>query len=156
MNIHGSVLIRYFGGAEDIVIQGCTESISDGCFYCCKSLCEVTFESDSKLKEIGKSAFCDCKIKSIRIPSNVKVIGEWCFSGCKALCDVTFESGSKLKKIHNNAFKCSLKRVRVPPEFAVGYRWPRHCRIEYYEQTVSAERKKWKFHYGISKETGGN
>jgi hypothetical protein len=44
------------------------------CFSGCKSLCGVTFESGSELKEIDESAFSWCAIDSLRIPRNVEMI----------------------------------------------------------------------------------
>jgi hypothetical protein len=107
--------------------------MAEFCFYCCISLCEVTFESDSKLK---------CAIKSIGIPSNVEVVGEECFSSCKSLCEVTFESDSKLRESQKDAFDEFLRCVKVPVGFAVEYKWPRNCRIKYYNSPVASERKK--------------
>jgi hypothetical protein len=43
------------------------ERIEAYCFCGCKSLCEVVFESDSKLKEIGDFAFFGSSIKTIQI-----------------------------------------------------------------------------------------
>jgi hypothetical protein len=120
MNMNGSVLIRYFGRYEGLTIHSCVESVSDGCFSSCEAPCEVTFESGSKLKEIGESAFDKCAIKSIQIPSNVEVIGECCFSGCKFLAEVTFKSGSKLKEIGKHVFKyCPIKSIRIPSNVEV-------------------------------------
>jgi hypothetical protein len=76
---------------KSIGIPSNVEVIRKDCFYHCESLCEVTFESSSKLKEIGEDVFCECAIKSIRIPSNVEVIGKKCFCYCRSLFGVTFE-----------------------------------------------------------------
>jgi hypothetical protein len=92
--------------------------IGKGCFYWCKSLCEVTFEGGSKLKEIGESAFPSTAIKSIQLPTNVEVnhlvIGKGCFYWCKSLCDVTFEPGSRLKEVSENAFSRCISCIRGP------------------------------------------
>jgi hypothetical protein len=99
--------------------------IGERCFHECKSLCEVTFESGSKLKEIGKGAFYMCGIKSIGIPSNVEVIGAKCFYHCESLCEVTFESGSKLKEIGGNAFsECRIKSIGIPSNVDDEIDWP--------------------------------
>jgi hypothetical protein len=50
------MLIRFFGLVSNVLIDRSIESISENCFYECKSLCETEFESDCQLKEIGKSA----------------------------------------------------------------------------------------------------
>jgi hypothetical protein len=80
---------------------------------------EVKFDQKlhSQLKEIGMSAFSECVIKSIRIPSNVEVIGKRCFCDCKSLCEVTFEFGCKLKAISKSVFKpCPVECVILPKD----------------------------------------
>jgi hypothetical protein len=75
---------------KSVRIPSNAEMISESCFDKCESLCEIVFEPGSKLKEIGKSAFCNCAVtwKSIRIPSSVEIVGESCFDCCKSLCEV--------------------------------------------------------------------
>jgi hypothetical protein len=102
-----------------------------GCFYKCKSLSEVKFESNSKLKEIGEFTFYKCGIRSIEIPNNVERIGGGCFFKCCSLCEVIFESGSKLSEICGLAFQhCPAMHVIIPEGFVVRYEWPSGCRIE--------------------------
>jgi predicted metal-binding protein len=100
----GNILIRYFGKSNRIFIKNFFEIISGGCFRGCNYLCEVVFESDSKLKQIGDCAFYHSGIKSIRIPNNVEKIENNCFSMCESLCEIVFESESKLKEIGDYAF----------------------------------------------------
>jgi hypothetical protein len=64
---------------QSVGIPSNIEVIGEFCFCRCEFLCVVTFELDSKLKEIGKSAFKECEFKSIRIPRNIEVIGEKMF-----------------------------------------------------------------------------
>jgi hypothetical protein len=90
VEIGGETLIRYFGKCERVLIGKTVERISDGCFYKCKSLCEVVFDIGSGLKEIEKYAFSYSGLKSIRIPASVEKIGEGCFSYCKSLCEIAF------------------------------------------------------------------
>jgi hypothetical protein len=84
--------------------------------FCLKnSLCEIIFESDSKLKQISDSAFRTSQIQLIRIPSNVESFGEFCFYECKSLYGVIFESDSKLKEFGVRAFSESgIKAIRIP------------------------------------------
>jgi hypothetical protein len=100
------------------------------CFSSCESLCEVTFESGCQLKELGKSAFFWCGIKSIRIPSSIEVIGEYCFSSCESLCEVTFESGCQLKELGKSAFyESGIKSIRIPSSIEViGEACFSHCK----------------------------
>ena len=66
-------------------------------------LTKVTFESGSKLKNIGALSFSNNQITSINIPNTVETIGESAFESNK-LTTVKFEEGSKLKTIGNSAF----------------------------------------------------
>jgi hypothetical protein len=74
-----------------IRIPSNVEMFGKYCFSECKSLCEVVFESNSKLREIDDLALSSSGIKTIRIPSNVEMFGKHCFSGCKSLYEVVFE-----------------------------------------------------------------
>jgi hypothetical protein len=108
-------LIRFFGKGSSVLIKRSIEIISDGCFWGCESLYEVTFESDCQLKEIGKSAFYFSGLKSIRIPKNAEKIGQKCFYYCESLYEVTFESDCQLKEIGESAFSSSgLTSFRIP------------------------------------------
>jgi hypothetical protein len=111
----GNTLIRYFGNSNRVLIKSFVEIISGGCFRKCASLREIVIESDSKLKEIGDSAFLRSGIESIRIPNKVENIGKNCFRECESLCEVVFESNSKLKKISDGAFSDSgIKSIQIP------------------------------------------
>ena len=59
--------------------------------------------------KIGREAFAGCKqLKSVTIPSEVKVIGEKAFFGCTALESVEIENGSGKLTIGKKAFaKCT-------------------------------------------------
>jgi hypothetical protein len=126
-----------------VTIANNVEKIGENCFCKCKSLSEVIFESGSKLKEIGKWAFCESdkelvfpgfidvarkryivkeisgfgKWNGIRvtIANSVEKLGEQCFFQCESLSEVIFESESKLKEIGNWAFCYSgLESIRIP------------------------------------------
>jgi hypothetical protein len=106
-----------YSGIQSVRISNNVENIGKECFYKCKSLCEVVFESDSKLKEIDGSTFYYSGIKTIRIPSNIEYIGEYCFYKCKFLGEIVFESDSKLKGIDNRAFSCSgITAIAIPSD----------------------------------------
>ena len=81
-----------FGGSiESIVIPRHVKRIGKRCFSECKSLCSVSFESDSELECLGCDAFRESSIESIVIPRHVKTIGKLCFRECYSLCNVSFE-----------------------------------------------------------------
>jgi hypothetical protein len=109
--------------------------IGEKCFHLCGSLCEVTFETGSKLQRIEKSAFSQTDLKKMTIPSSVEVIGESCFHSCVSLSEVTFEgkfshtvsdsqvtfeTGSKLQRIEELAFwQTGLKKMTIPSSVEV-------------------------------------
>jgi hypothetical protein len=77
----------------------------------------VTFEADSKLREIAGRSFRDCSaLPSIYIPSSVEVLGEASFSRCEALAELRFEPGSQLRRIEALVFdECSsLTSIFLP------------------------------------------
>jgi hypothetical protein len=110
-----NALFRYFGNDSAVFVGNNIEIICGGCFYDCRSLSEVIFESGCKLKEIRNEAFCCSGLKSIRIPKHVERLGNECFYVCKSLSEVTFEPGSKLKEIGNRVLCWSiLKSLQIP------------------------------------------
>jgi hypothetical protein len=64
-------------GIKSIEIPSNVAVIGKGCFFSCDSLCEVIFDSLSKLKAIGDYAFCECEINTVRIPVGFTVQYEW-------------------------------------------------------------------------------
>lgn len=70
-------------------------------------LTSLNFESGSKLKTIGASAFCDASGLTgvLEIPSGVEEIGERAFANCTGLTGIDFESNSSLLSIKDGAFQ---------------------------------------------------
>jgi hypothetical protein len=61
---------------KSILIPKSVEEIGKDCFYACKSFYEITFESGCQLKEMGKFAFDNSCLNSIRMPKSVeKIVG---------------------------------------------------------------------------------
>jgi hypothetical protein len=58
-------------GLKSIRIPSSLEYIGERCFYLCGSLSEIIFEGG--VKEIGADAYCNCPLKSVRIPREVKL-----------------------------------------------------------------------------------
>jgi hypothetical protein len=65
-----------------ISIPSNVANIERGCFRDCKSLCEIVFESDSKLKQIGSFALRDSGLRMVRISSSVENTESGCFEYC--------------------------------------------------------------------------
>jgi hypothetical protein len=126
----GKVLIHYFGSAGDLLIGREYAIIDVHCFNACSSFTTVSFEADSMLVRIEKSAFSLClDLKSIFIPAHVEFIGDSVFSDCSSLTQLTFESGSHLTDIGKLAFDCcrSLTSICIPREVES---IPRMCFID--------------------------
>jgi hypothetical protein len=115
IDVKEKMAIRFVGEGITALIDRSIESICNGCFYECESLCEVSFESGCQLKEIGDWAFHRSGLKSILIPKTVEKICDECFYECKSLCEIVFESPSELKEIGNRAFhRSGLKSILIP------------------------------------------
>jgi hypothetical protein len=41
----------------EMIVPASVEVLGENCFYECRSLCSVTFESGSRLREVGEDAF---------------------------------------------------------------------------------------------------
>lgn len=93
-----------------ITIPDHIERIEDFTFTGCSSL--ETINIPDSVTSIGRYAFCQCGIKSIVLPQNVKTIEPFTFSYSK-LQNITWPTG--LLHIENNAFEgCELSTVIIP------------------------------------------
>lgn len=121
---------------KSIEIPASVEIIGVSAFFNCTQLQVVSFESNSKLKEIGGAcswephgAFSNCiALSAIEIPSTVTTIGVAAFYGCSNLQQITFEKPSMLNSLNEggaNSFamghsygtfaKCiSLTTIEIP------------------------------------------
>jgi len=75
----------------------------------------VTFESGSKLKNIGEFAFQGALIEELTIPSSVEYIGQNAFAECVFLEKVSFGNDSKLRTIGSYAFQYTLLTEIIIP-----------------------------------------
>ena len=77
-------------------------------------LTKVTFESGSKLKNIGALSFSDNQITSINVPNTVEIIEQSAFKNNK-ITSVNFGTNTKLKKIMSSAFASNkIESVTIP------------------------------------------
>jgi hypothetical protein len=106
-NTEDRSIVRYFGHCKSVVIPSSIEVLSKFCFYTCKLLSSITFESNSHLQRIEESAFSSNGLRSIVIPSSVEVLSKFYFAGCKSLSSITFESDSHLQCIEALSFSLS-------------------------------------------------
>ena len=71
----------------------------------------LSFEKDSKLEKIGKSAFGSCNINDVMIPSSVKYIEDYAFSSCRNLWSITIPDN--VLSIGKGAFQLSLNNITI-------------------------------------------
>ena len=121
----------YYAGLESIKIPDTIKSISEGVFFECESLADVTLGKN--VEEIGEGAFACCAslteillpeglrsigtgafrsggLQKIDIPDSVTSIGSDAFYGCENLKDV--QIGNGLAFIANFAFsRCAIEKI---------------------------------------------
>lgn len=95
--IFGSVLLRYQGTEQEVVIPDTITSISAQAFAGCKTLTSITIPDS--VTAIGMGAFRGCrKLRSITIPDSVTdfgysdFAGYFTFKGCSGLTSVTIRN----------------------------------------------------------------
>jgi hypothetical protein len=77
-----------------ILIPSSVETICGYCFDDCRNLSSVTFESGSRVSNIGECAFRNCiSLRSISIPRSIQTICWFCFMNCEDLSEV--DAGSE-------------------------------------------------------------
>ncbi len=86
----------------EVFISNSVEVIEDSAFYEHDKLVAVNFEENSRLKKIGKQAFCySSSIESIMLPQSVTTIDYRAFMGCPISF---FEIGNNVKIVGEEAF----------------------------------------------------
>ena len=134
--INGSVLERYYGVSDSVVIPNNVIEIGNGAFCGCEKLLSVSIPGN--VIEIGDGAFRDCWslksicipdgimeihsftfsqcawLKSVSIPKTVRIIEDHAFSGCVSLSSIVIPDG--VIKIYYDAFSCcrSLVTITIP------------------------------------------
>jgi hypothetical protein len=98
--------------AQSIIIPRTVEAIGPSCFFSCRHLVSISFESGSLLREIGEYAFAKCvALTSFEMPPHVDTISASLFYCCKRLWTVSFCPHSRLTVISLGAF-CFCKSLR--------------------------------------------
>jgi hypothetical protein len=93
------------------------ESIGNHCFARCDNLSSLTFESPSKLADIGASVFVYClSLRSVTLAAPVEAveaIAENGFAGCSKLSIVGFESGCRLGQLRPKSQVAKSGKLRL-------------------------------------------
>ncbi len=131
-----TVLTRYLGIKETVVIPDGITEISDDAFNCCHNLKNITIP-DSVTK-IGEGAFSVCiGLTNITIPKNVTGIGDGAFCDCRELASITIPS--RVTKIGRSVFEyCNnLVSIKVSGDNKT-YHDKHNCLIETKSKTLIA------------------
>ena len=100
---------------RDVSIPNNVRELRDRCFYKCKSLRCVNFDSSRSLERIGVECFYCSGVKEVSIPDGLRELCEGCFSMCESLRRVNFSSSSSLERIGVSCFKGSaVEEVSIP------------------------------------------
>ena len=109
------VLVFCCRDVEEITIPNFIEIISPYAFDFCTELEKVEFQSNSKLKIIGRGAFSKTPIDYIKIPPHVTLIDNEAFSQCKNLKQFDFSNDSELQALKRYMFSESLiEKLNIP------------------------------------------
>jgi hypothetical protein len=110
-----SFAIRNFSRLKKIVIPRATEILGPHSFSYCKSINDIEFEIDSKLRVISNSCFEASSVARIQIPRTVEILGEKCFKSCLSLRHIEFESHSVVNAFKKQCFsRSSLPQIVIP------------------------------------------
>jgi hypothetical protein len=118
----GANVFRGESTLVSLCIPAVVEILGETCFSESTSLCELTFESGSRLNTIQDLVFCSCSsLVSICIPAQVEYIPAFCFAMCTSLAELTFERGSKLIELCSGAFSgCfSIRSIIFPSRLEI-------------------------------------
>jgi hypothetical protein len=95
-------LIHNFSRMYCIEIPWDVEILGPSCFATCPLVSSISYESNSRLRQIESRAFAYCSFESMVIPSNVQFIDISAFE-CTLLSDCLIESGNQ-RFIFKNSF----------------------------------------------------
>jgi hypothetical protein len=94
-------LIHNFSSSSSVIIPCDIEILDSSCFFWCKSLESVSFESNSRLTRIESQAFWYYSVQSIVIPRGVRLIDGSAFHNVK-LSSISIENGNERFVIRAN------------------------------------------------------
>ena len=111
--IEGSVLTRYVGTAEHVVVPEGVTQIGVYAFKGCSGLKEVTIPDS--VTRIEANAFEECTtLTKITIPDSVTIIGAYAFNGCSGLTEIAIPNGVTTLGRATFGGCTSLTKVTIP------------------------------------------
>jgi hypothetical protein len=98
-----------------VVIRSDVVEIEKKCFFHCRLMTDVIFETGSRLKRIGPMAFCDTGLTTVTIPASVEFLDDQCFGLNTQLREILFEPDCNLRIMDRSAFCCTrLTSITIP------------------------------------------
>jgi len=96
-------IIKYNGTSSNVVIPAAAKKIGSDVFKNNTTITSLSFESGTRLTEIGANAFYGCSnLKNVTFPSTLKYIGNSAFNKCTSMTAITIPSN--VKRIGVQAF----------------------------------------------------
>jgi hypothetical protein len=93
-----------FGSERRVIVPNTVEVLGKSWFESFNRLAGLVFENDSKLRQIGRSAFSACEsLTSIAIPASVEVIEDSAFKKCAGLEECFLDENGLLFRIGTDA-----------------------------------------------------
>lgn len=90
---------------SSVTLPASLEDLGDGTFANCSLLTKVSFESNSQLAVIRRSAFVNCDLSSVTFPSETVEIRNGAFKNNSNLKVINFAENAKLELIGHSAFQ---------------------------------------------------
>lgn len=102
--IEGSVLKKYEGNQQEIIIPEGIEEVADFAFYGCNDLQKISFPNTVTI--IGNFAFYNCaNLQSVKLSNHLVYLGEGAFSCCQNLKEIALPP--RLRHLAKSTFfKC--------------------------------------------------
>lgn len=106
--------VKIPGDVTHIKVDATVTEIPDAAFIKLRKLVAAELSSD-QLETIGSEAFWDnTKLRTVTLPSTLKIIGKWAFGNCSKLHSPELPEG--LESIGEGAYcGCNFRNVRIPP-----------------------------------------
>ena len=114
-NAGRTILIKYFGDDEEVVIPGTVTEIAANAFYDCDIIDTVDFSQATGLTTIGDYAFAYCDaLTEITIPATVETIGEGAFSG---IINVNYPADGTAADTNNDNWGAAARNGVIDGDF---------------------------------------
>lgn len=110
-----------------VIFPSSIEKIGNFAFAGCLNLEAIKFKINSKIDEIGISAFSETPLKKIDFPSNLICIRKRAFYNCQNLHSISFPRDSSLSTIQKLAFaRTNIEEVEIPAKVVSVFQYSFH------------------------------